>query len=88
MQKACRAIENRYHVSGWEAWRPMEWREFDKGWRRTVELDFAMAVDRLMPKQPWKPGVHKIVEKQLGCSFRQCQEAINVLIDKGIRYQQ
>ena len=58
-------------------------------WRQSlVDLDFAMMVDRLLPSQPWKPGVHRLVAEQLGCSIKKCSDAIQFLIEKGIRNQQ
>ncbi|MEO1830082.1 MAG: AIPR family protein [Pseudomonas sp.] len=53
-----------------------------------VDLEFARKVDGLLPPQPWKPGVHRKVTKELGCSNREYFQAVQILIDEGLRNKQ
>ncbi|WP_334029831.1 AIPR family protein [Alteromonas sp. P256] len=53
-----------------------------------VDLEFARKVDSLLPPQPWKPGVHRRVTQELGCSNREYFESVQILIDEGIRNKQ
>ena len=84
--KAGKAVEERYGVEGFDDWNPIglgggrEW--------SPVDLDFAMMVDRHLPSQPWKPGTHKMVANELGCSAARCWEAIQFLVGQGIRNRQ
>ena len=84
--KAGKAMEKRYSIEGLDDWKPIDLAD-GREWT-PVDLDFAMMVDRYLPNQPWKPGVHKVVANQLGCSVRRCSEAIEFLIEQGIRNQQ
>jgi AIPR protein len=45
-------------------------------------------VERLLPPQPWKPGVHRLVAKQLGCMTKQAYIATQMLINRGVRFRQ
>lgn len=58
------------------------------GEKITVDLDFAMKVDRLLPEQPWKPGVHREVTKKLECSNKEYFQSVQLLIDEGVRNKQ
>ena len=53
-----------------------------------VDLDFAMAVNELLPEQPWKPGVHFKVTRKLGCTNNEYFQAVQLLIEEGIRNKQ
>ncbi len=53
-----------------------------------VDLEFARKVDSLLPPQPWKPGVHRKVTKELGCSNKEYFQSVQILIDEGIRNKQ
>jgi hypothetical protein len=47
-----------------------------------------LQVNDLLPAQPWKPGVHRAVAYQLGCSPKRVSAAIEELIRSGMRQQQ
>jgi hypothetical protein len=53
-----------------------------------VDMKFALKVNELLPPQPWKPGVNKIVIKELGCTNNEYFFAVNMLIDEGLRNHQ
>ena len=46
-----------------------------------------LRVNDLLPAQPWKPGVHRAVASQLGCSPRLVSAAIEELVRSGMRQQ-
>ena len=53
-----------------------------------VDLEFAKKVDSILPPQPWKPGIHKRITKELGCSNKEYFQSVQILIDEGIRNKQ
>ncbi len=53
-----------------------------------VDMEFAQKVNHLLPAQPWKPGVHKIVTQKLECSNKEYFQAVKLLIDEGLRNKQ
>jgi hypothetical protein len=53
-----------------------------------VDIKFVLKVNRLLPPQPWKPGVHKIVMKTLKCTYQEYSQAVQMLIDEGLRNRQ
>lgn len=53
-----------------------------------VDLNFALKVNNLLPEQPWKPGIHKIVTKELKCSKKEYFQAVKILIEEGYRNKQ
>lgn len=53
-----------------------------------VTPEFVAAVDQALPKQPWKPGIHKQVAQTLGVRVGDVQEAIQTLIADGRRFSQ
>ena len=83
---AGKAVGKEYGIEGLDDWDAVTFG--DGGEWAAVDLDFAMTVDRHLPSQPWKPGAHRVVAKQLGCSVRRCSEAIQFLIEQGVRYRQ
>ena len=83
---AGKAVGKEYGIEGLDDWDAVTLG--DGGEWAAVDLDFAMTVDRHLPSQPWKPGAHRVVAKQLGCSVRRCSEAIQFLIEQGVRYRQ
>ena len=86
IRKAGQAVGTRYGIDGWDEWSPVSLGDERKP--AAVDLDFAMLVDHHLPRQPWKPGTHRIVAELLGCSLAKCRIAIEFLIDHGIRYRQ
>ena len=88
VHKAGKAMEERYGIDDLKEWQPVrlgDERSRGQRERAAVDLDFAMTVDRHLPSQPWKPGVHKLVAEQLGQPIGKCYAAIQFLIDQRIR---
>jgi len=48
-----------------------------------VSPDFLERVNKLLPHQPWKPGVHIEIAKTLGCKSNEVWAAIGQLITQG-----
>jgi AIPR protein len=53
-----------------------------------VDIDFALKVNALLPEQPWKPGIHKTVTKELNCSNKEYFQAVQLLIEEGYQNRQ
>jgi hypothetical protein len=53
-----------------------------------IDMEFALKVNKLLPHQPWKPGIHNIVTKELSCSNNEYFLAVKMLIDEGLRNRQ
>lgn len=53
-----------------------------------VDFEFVRKVDSLLPPQPWKPGVHRKITKELGCSNKEYFQAVQILIEEGMRNKQ
>ena len=53
-----------------------------------ITSEFIDKVDSILPSQPWKPGTHKLVSKQLNCSENEVYLAVNILVKSGRRYRQ
>lgn len=49
-----------------------------------VTMDFAMKVYKLLPPQPWKPGVHREIVKQLNCTNSEYFDSVELLINEGL----
>lgn len=56
--------------------------------KQAIDLSFALKINALLPKQPWKPGIHKIITKELQCTNNQYFQAVQLLIDEGYRNKQ
>ncbi|MGY5796273.1 AIPR family protein [Rheinheimera faecalis] len=56
--------------------------------RQTVTEEFAGKVRSLLPPQPWKPGIHRMVCAQLGCSNSAYFSAVEKLIEDGVLLRQ
>ncbi len=56
--------------------------------RSIFSRDFVEAVNNLLPDQPWKPGVHLDICRQLKCATSDVNNAILVLIRDGKRLRQ
>ena len=50
-----------------------------------ISMEFALKVNELLPMQPWKPGVHKVIIEKLGCTSIEYFDAVKVLINEGLR---
>ncbi|MBF2087785.1 MAG: AIPR family protein [Synechococcales cyanobacterium K44_A2020_017] len=53
-----------------------------------VSEELVQEIDELLPPQPWKPGIHRVISKQLSCTTDQYFSAVSLLIKKGIRNHQ
>lgn len=62
--------------------------EIKKSVAREITKEFALKVDKLLPDQPWKPGIHKKIIEELKCSNNEYFAAVAILIDLGIRNHQ
>jgi biotin operon repressor len=56
--------------------------------KNRISADFTDKVHKLLPAQPWKPGTHKIIAKQLSCSESDIYKAVNILVESGLRLRQ
>lgn len=53
-----------------------------------VTMDFALKVHKLLPPQPWKPGIHKDIIKELQCTPSEYFDSVKILINEGLCYNQ
>jgi hypothetical protein len=53
-----------------------------------VSMDFALKVNELLPAQPWKPRLHREIIEKLDCTMDEYFDAVKLLIDEGMRYNQ
>jgi len=82
----CQAAAIEYGLTGVEAIKSGA-----SSYRQRVQpltASFVDSVNRALPEQPWKPGVHKTVAKSLRCSSNKVYEAIQQLVDSGVRHLQ
>ncbi len=58
--------------------------------RRSVEItdDFVMDVKKVLPSQPWKPGMHREIARKLNVHPTCVCDAIDILIERGEAYKQ
>lgn len=52
------------------------------------DLEFALKIDKLLPPQPWKPKIHEKICEIMNCSKQEYFEAVKLLIEEGLRYNQ
>jgi len=78
-------IENAKELHAHEATRN---KPFRKKGVRVIDMVFAVKVNELLPEQPWKPGVHREITKKLKCTNSEYFEAVQMLIDEGLRNKQ
>jgi hypothetical protein len=50
-----------------------------------IDRNFTLKVHELLPEQPWKPGVHRQISKELKCTHNEYFTAVQMLIDEGLR---
>ncbi len=55
---------------------------------QNLSAGFVERVDAMLPKQPWKPGIHVHVAEKLACTPKEVTQAIQALIAMGKRYSQ
>ncbi len=53
-----------------------------------VSLELVSQINALLPNQPWKPGVHKSIIKEVKCTNNEYFSAVNKLIEDGLRNKQ
>lgn len=53
-----------------------------------VDMAFALKVNALLPEQPWKPGIHRTITKELNCSNKEYFQAVQLLIEEGYQNRQ
>lgn len=56
--------------------------------RKEISKDFIDEVEKLLPKQPWKPGTHKEISLKLNCKEKLIYAATNRLIAQGKIFKQ
>lgn len=61
---------------------------FDKLPQMQQPAEFIRKVEALLPKQPWKPGLHIEIASKLGCAASMVSAAIQELIAEGKRHVQ
>ena len=61
---------------------------FDRLPQMQQPAEFVSKVEALLPKQPWKPGLHIKIATELGCAQSMVSAAIQQLIRDGKRYVQ
>ena len=87
-QAASKLVSEQAGIGDLVDWKPSSWGN-EKGWTPSlIEEDLVKRVNELLPDQPWKPGVHGKVAEKLGCGAGMCSRAIQLLIHRGVRYQQ
>ena len=88
VQKASELVSEKAGIDNLVVWEPLSWGS-DRGWTPSlVEEDLVKRVNEVLPEQPWKPGTHGRVAKELACSVGMCSRAIQLLIQRGVRFQQ
>ncbi len=91
VQKCCMVAATRYGIADPKVvgrWRPASGESRPKQSKSTPSEALVLRVNDLLPAQPWKPGVHRAVASQLGCSPRLVSAAIEELVRSGMRQQQ
>ena len=81
-------LASKFDINDMETWRPGTWHEQKSANTSFEDEDFAMKVDKLLPKQPWKPGAHLEVAERMGRSVKDVRRAIQFLISTGVRNRQ
>lgn len=53
-----------------------------------VSIELVSQINDLLPKQPWKPGIHRNIIKEVKCTNNEYFSAVNKLIEDGLRNKQ
>lgn len=56
--------------------------------KAVMTSEFIDKVHAKLPRQPWKPGTHLLVAKELKCTKQEIYDAVEALIGDGRRYKQ
>ncbi|MGJ0431620.1 AIPR family protein [Methylobacter sp.] len=78
---------NRIERGDFNANGPAKKNEYKKS-EIVVDMDFALKVNALLPEQPWKPGIHRNITKELNCSNKEYFQAVQLLIEEGYQNRQ
>lgn len=87
--RLCKAAETDFGITGYSRIEHAKdlnsLQETDKSATKVqVDMDFALKVKSELPAQPWKPGIHRKIAKELNCSVAEYFAAVGLLIDEGI----
>ncbi len=91
VQSCCRVAASRHGISDPQAvrrQRPVSAESKPQQPKPALSEVLVQQDNDLLPAQPWKPGVHRAVASQLGCSPRLVSAAIEELVHSGMRQQQ
>jgi hypothetical protein len=91
VQKCWTVAATRYGIADPKVvgrWRPASAESRPKQSKPAPSEALVLQVNDLLPAQPWKPGVHRAVASQLGCSPALVSAAIKELVRSGMRQQQ
>jgi hypothetical protein len=91
VQKCCRLAATRYGIADPKVvgrGRPASAESRPQQAKPAPSEALVLRVNDLLPAQPWKPGVHRAVASQLGCSTKLVSAAIEELVRSGMRLQQ
>lgn len=88
--ECCQSAANEFSINSVEVLERYQTLEWSEGPKVKIEVseEFAGKVDDQLPPQPWKPGIHKEVIKKLGCTQKEYQAAVKLLIRDGKRNHQ
>lgn len=88
--KVCKEIGEKFSITNTENLEKLSKFKDEYNIARSIKVspDFVDKVDELLPEQPWKPGIHKIICKQLSCKISEYFAAVDILIKEGRRNQQ
>jgi hypothetical protein len=56
--------------------------------REPITEDFIEQVRSALPRQPWKPGIHRKITAQLKCNNSEYSAAVEYLIENGVFLRQ
>jgi len=86
--KVIYSAKNKYDISGLEIVKQRKVKFEEKPKVRVIATEFIESVFNLLPSQPWRPGVHIEIMKQLKCSKSDFFRATKILIRQGRIYRQ
>jgi hypothetical protein len=84
--EVCHEAAIEYDLTGIEA--VEKYPTFSRPLARARTASFIDRVNKALPEQPWKPGIHKTVAKSLRCNSNKVYEAIQQLVASGTRHFQ
>lgn len=87
-KKMLTLMADRWDLRGLDLWRPGSWSTDEDAQPTLYDEGVAMRVNQRLPEQPWRRGVHREVARELGYSATETSRAIQLLIERGVRYEQ